>query len=280
MQPSLPAAARAKFTLSDLRDARASGAKVAMLTCYEFTTARLMDAAGVPMLLVGDSAAGLLLGHVSTLPVPLSFMIQITAGVRRGAPHAFVVADMPFGSYGASVAAGVRNVARMVKLTGCDGVKMEVAASRSHLTLVRWVTDMGVAVVAHLGLRPQTVGVLGGSYKTQGRTASAAEQIVRDAETFDHAGAAAILLEAVPPEVAVAVVDAVSVPVIGCGAGPACHAQVVVSHDVLGLSERRPKFAPAIESLGGAMTNAFSEFTRRVATGQYPAAEHLYGHGT
>src|SRR5947209_10079385 len=139
-----------KFTLKDLRAARTGGAKVAMLTCYDFTTARLMQEAGVPALLVGDSAGNVVLGHATTLPVPLSFMIEITAAVRRGAPLALVVADMPFGSYHGSVARGVKNVCRMVQQSGCDGVKLEVAAG--HLPLVRELADAGVAIVAHLGL--------------------------------------------------------------------------------------------------------------------------------
>src|SRR3954447_5621005 len=154
-----------KYTLNDLRAARASGTKVPMLTCYDFTTAKLMHEAGVPTLLVGDSAGNVILGHETTLPVPLHFMIQLAAAVRRGAPNAFLVADMPFGSYHGSTARAVRNVCRMVQKTGCDCVKLEVAASQ--LKLVRELADAGVAVMAHLGLRPQSVGVLG-SYRTQG----------------------------------------------------------------------------------------------------------------
>ena len=157
-----------KITLADLRALRASGNRMAMLTCYDYTTARLMHEAGVPLLLVGDSAANVILGHDTTLPVSLSFMIEITAAVRRGAPNAFLIADMPFGSYHASLAQGVRNVARMIKRTGCDAVKLEV--SDSNADLVRALADAGVAVVAHLGLKPQNVGLLGG-YRFQGRTA-------------------------------------------------------------------------------------------------------------
>src|SRR3954465_4803989 len=140
-----------KFSLNDLRAARKTGTKVPMLTCYDFSTARLMQEAGVPALLVGDSAANVILGHPTTLPVPLSFMIEITAAVRRGAPLALVVADMPFGSYQGSVARGTKNVFRMVKQTGCDCVKLEVG--ETQVRLVRELSDAGVAVMAHLGLR-------------------------------------------------------------------------------------------------------------------------------
>jgi 3-methyl-2-oxobutanoate hydroxymethyltransferase len=244
-----------------------------MLTCYDYTTARLMHEAGVPALLVGDSAAGVILGHRSTLPIPLSFLIELTAAVRRGAPMALLLADMPFGSYGASVAQGVRNVARMVKLTGCDCVKLEVAAS--HAPLVRALADMGVAVVAHLGLRPQSVGVLGG-YRFQGRTAAEAQSIVSASLTMEQAGAAALLLETVPPSVSQAVVNAVALPVIGCGAGPACHASVIVTHDALGLTPSRPRFVPLLQDVQQPMVAAFSQYVDQVASRQYPSADYQY----
>src|SRR5436853_3520718 len=174
-----------KFTLADLRAARMSGTKVPVLTCYDFTTARLMQEAGVPVLLVGDSAANVILGHPTTLPVSLSFMVDITAAVRRGAPLALVVADMPFGSYQGSVARGTRNVFRMVKQTGCDCVKLEVG--ETQVGLVRELSDAGVAVMAHLGLRPQSVAVLGG-YRYQGRTAAEAADIVRLSKAMEADG--------------------------------------------------------------------------------------------
>jgi len=262
-----------KFTLNDLRAARAGGAKVAMLTCYDFTTARLMQEAGVPGLLVGDSAGNVVLGHATTLPVQLAFMIEITAAVRRGAPLALVMADMPFGSYQGSVPRGVKNVCRMVQRTGCDCVKLEVA--EGHLKLVRELADAGVAVVAHLGLRPQTVGLLGG-YRFQGRTATEARAIVALALQMEEAGAAAVLLEAVPPEVAAAVVNVTTVPAIGCGAGPSCHASVVVVHDAVGLTQSPPRFVPRIGQLGPPIVAAFAEYVRQVGSGQYPAAEQQY----
>ena len=249
-----------------------TGRKIAMLTCYDFTTARLMHEAGVPMLLVGDSAASVILGHPSTIPISLKFLIELTAAVRRGAPQAFLVGDMPFGSYQDSDARGARNVARMLKLTGCDCVKLEVA--QSHASLINRLADAGVAVMAHIGLRPQAVGLMG--YKSQGRTATSADAIVELALKMQNAGAAAILLEAVPAEVAGAVVRATNVPVIGCGAGPACHGSVVVTPDVLGLTSHRPKFAPLLQDLASPMKTAFADYVKQVATGQYPATEHQY----
>lgn len=262
-----------KFTLNDLRSARATGNKFAMLTCYDFTTARLMQEAGVPMLLVGDSAASVILGYESTLPVSLDFMIEITAAVRRGAPQAFVIGDMPFGSYHESVSQAVRNVCRMVKQTGCDAVKLEVADGQERI--IHALASAGVAVIAHLGLKPQSVGLLGG-YKFQGRTAREAKEILASSLHMEDAGAAAILLEAVPPEIAKAVVEQTNLPIIGCGAGPACHACVIVTQDGLGLTPHRPRFVPTLTELAMPLKEAFAGYVNHVATGAYPAPEHDY----
>jgi 3-methyl-2-oxobutanoate hydroxymethyltransferase len=261
------------FTLADLRAARESGQKLAMLTCYDYTTARLMERAGIPMLLVGDSAANVILGHATTLPIPLSFLIQITAAVRRGAPRAMVIADMPFGSYHASTAQGVKNVCNMVKLSGCDCVKIETG--EKQLALVRRLADAGVAVMVHLGLRPQTVGLLGG-YRYQARTADQADELVKIAQRAEASGAAAILLEAVPPEPAAAVVRETTLPVIGCGAGPACHGQVVVTQDALGLTDKPPRFVPALADLAEPSIAAYMEYMRRIREQTYPAKQHQY----
>ena len=269
----MPAALPKKFTLNDLRSARVTGEKIAMLTCYDFTTARLMQEAGVPMLLVGDSAANVILGHDSTLPVSLDFMIEITSAVRRGAPHCFVVGDMPFGSYHASLGQAMKNVCRMVKETSCDAVKLEVSDSQDRL--IHALAGAGVAVIAHLGLKPQSVGLLGG-YKFQGRTAIEAKDILASALQMQDAGAAAILLEAVPPEIAKAVVDQTAIPIIGCGAGPACHACVIVTHDGLGLTPHRPRFVPTLTELSGPLKDAFAAYVQSVVIGSYPAPEHDY----
>ena len=270
----MPTPLPAKFTLADLRAAKADGRPVAMLTCYDYTTARLMDEAGVPMLLVGDSAANVVLGYDSTVPVSLELLIELTAAVRRGAPRALVMGDMPFGSYAASAAQGVRNVVRMLKLSGCDCVKLEVAAG--HAKLVRRLADAGVAVVAHLGLRPQSVHLMGG-YRTQGRTATSADAVVSASVAMQGAGAAALLLEAVPAEVSAAVVAATDVPVIGCGAGPACHAHVVVTPDAIGLSTGRvPRFVPQLVDVRPTLVGAYADYVRQVAGREYPAAQHAY----
>ena len=262
-----------KITLADLRALRTNNQRMGMLTCYDYTMARMMHEAGVPLILVGDSAASVMLGHDTTLPVSLSFMIEITAAVRRGAPLALLVADMPFGSYQASISQGIRNVVKMIKRTHCDAVKLEL--SDNSAGLVRALADAGVAVIAHLGLKPQAVGLLG-SYRFQGRTLAEAQEIVASALLMQGAGAAAILIEAVPPEVASEVVDKTYIPVIGCGAGPSCHSSVIVTQDALGLTPYRPRFVPALADHATPMKAAFAQYVEAVAAGRYPAAEHDY----
>ena len=243
------------------------------LTCYDFTMARLMQEAGVPALLVGDSASSVVLGHDSTLPVSLSFMIQITAAVRRGAPLALLMADMPFGSYHGSVASGVRAVCRMVKLSGCDCVKLE--AGPTHARLIAKLADAGVAVFAHLGLKPQSVAMTGG-YRVQGKSAEEAMKIVKLARKLEQSGAAGILLEAVPAEVSRAVVAATQIPVIGCGAGDPCHGSVFVTHDALSLTPHRPRFVPELVDLARPLSEGLSNYVSMVEAGTYPASEHRY----
>lgn len=268
---SLPAPR--KFGLAELRQARVTGEKLAMLTCYDYTTARLMHEAGVPMILVGDSAANVILGHPTTLPVSLDFMIEITLAVRRGAPDALLVADMPFGSVHGSVARSVRNVVKVIQQTGCDMVKIE--ATRRSARLVAELADAGVAVMAHLGLKPQSIHVLG-AYRYQARTAAEARQLINDALLLEQSGAAAILLEAVPPEVSELLVRESRVPVVGCGAGPACHASVVVTHDLLGLTPSAPRFVPVLADLASQLRSSFSTYMEQLRGGAYPATEHCY----
>ena len=242
-----------------------------MLTCYDFTTATLMQRAGVPILLVGDTAAVTILGHDSTTAARLPLLIDLTAAVRRGAPLAYLVADMPFGSYHGSVLQGVENACGIIRDTGCDAVKLEVTPRQAGL--VSTLADAGVAVWAHLGLRPQAAQISG--YRTQGRTAKEAKLIVEDAEVMVSHGASVILLEAVPPEVAAAVVGVVDVPVIGCGAGPACHGHVVVLQDLLGHTPRRPRFVPDVGHDPG-LRGAAVAWREMVEDGSYPAAHHCY----
>ena len=262
-----------KITLHHLRQARKENKKLPILTCYDFSMARLMQEAGLPAILVGDSASNVILGHDTTLPISLDFLIDITAAVRRGAPLALLIADMPFGSYQASTEQALLNTYRMVKSTNCDAVKFE--ATDEHAPLVRTLSAAGVAVICHLGLRPQAVNSLGG-YRYQGKTAAEAQKIVALSLLMEQSGAAAILLEATPPEVANAVTEVCSVPVIGCGAGPACHASVIVTHDGLALTKNQPRFVPSLADIATPLREAFSRYIADVTSGKYPAPEHNY----
>lgn len=264
---------KSRFTLNDLRSARSLGRKIPMLTCYDYTTARLMHAAAVPSLLVGDSAANVILGHDTTLPISLDFLIELTAAVRRGAPLALLVGDMPFGSYQGDPGLGCENVFKMVKQSGCDCVKLEVTPE--HAPLVKRLADAGVAVMAHLGLRPQSVNVLGG-YRFQGRSVGEAQHIIQAAQRMTDNGASALLLEAVPNEVSAAVVARTNLPVIGCGAGPACDGHVVVLHDIAGLTPHQPRFAPPIGDLTSAWQKVLQKYVQDIDSGQYPLPQHCY----
>lgn len=273
-----------RITLRDLRRWAKARDPFAMLTCYDATMAKWLYRGGVRTFLVGDTAAQFILGHDSTLPAPMPFMLEITRAVRRGAPNAMVLADMPFGSYQCSGDEAMRHAIAFIKDGGADLVKLEV--DESHAALVERMAHAGVPVVAHLGSRPQQVRATGG-YKAAGRSLRDAELIVDTAELMIARGASALLLEAVPDEVAERVVriargreDGEPVPVIGCGAGPACHGHVVVLHDLLKLSDWQPPFAPPAVDLGSQVQAAAAEWVRAVSQGDYQrggGAYHLQG---
>jgi 3-methyl-2-oxobutanoate hydroxymethyltransferase len=247
--------------------------RLACLTAYDTGSARLADAAGIPLLLVGDSLGMTVLGYGSTLPVTMADMLHHTAAVARGASDALVVADMPFLSYQISLEEGLRNAGRFVQEAGADAVKIEGGAVRADL--VGTLTRNGIPVLGHIGLTPQSINVLGG-YKVQGKTREARDRLVDDARALAEAGVFALVLECVPPEIGAAVTAAVTVPVIGVGAGPACDGQMLVMHDLLGLTERPPKFAKAYAALADAMRAAFSAYAADVAAGTFPGPEHCY----
>jgi len=258
-------------TLQTIRRAARRGESFACLTCYDATTARWLQRAGIPLLLVGDTAAEMILGEPGTIHAPLDFMLTLTAAVKRGAPNTFVMGDMPFGSYQCDDAEAVRNAGRFLTEGRADAVKLEVDGR--FLDLVRKLARAGVPVVAHLGSRPQAAKQEGG-YRAAGRTQDALQQIVRDAIAMEEAGAVMLLLEAVPNEVSRAVVESTSIPVIGCGAGTACHGQIVVTQDLLGLTDWQPAFARPICELGDTLMDAAREWMRRVAGDEL--GEHPY----
>ena len=276
-------ASSTRVTLRTLRGWVTSGQRFAMLTCYDATTASWLWQGGVRCLLVGDTAAQVILGHNSTLPAKMGFMVEITAAVRRGAPGAFVMADMPFGSYQCGDDRAVRNAVRFLTDGGADAVKLEVGPS--HGPLVARMSQTGIPVVAHVGSRPQQVRAQGG-YHAVGRTRAEADEVVQTAQSMIEHGATMLLVEAVPGQVAADVVEAAQaigeqagrpvVPVIGCGAGPACHGHVVVLHDLLGLTRWQPPFAKPQTDMGQQIAAAGARWVEQVRSGRYLADDHPY----
>jgi 3-methyl-2-oxobutanoate hydroxymethyltransferase len=253
---------------TDLKKMKLRGEKVTMLTAYDATMARLLDRAGLDVLLVGDSLGIVVLGHENTLPVTLEAMIHHTQAVRRGAERALVVADMPFLTYQVSVADAVRNAGRLLQEGGAGAVKIE--GGRPMIDVVRRLVDVGIPVMGHLGLLPQSVLQVGG-YLKRGTQPAERDAILADAVALEEAGAFAIVLEMVPSEVARAVTARVGIPTIGIGAGPECDGQVLVSYDMLGLFDRFvPSFVKQYAQLGNAIVAAAHEYVDDVHAGRYP----------
>jgi 3-methyl-2-oxobutanoate hydroxymethyltransferase len=258
-------------TIHDLGAWKAEGKRFAMLTAYDFPTAKLLDEAGIPVLLVGDSVGNTVLGYENTLPVTMEEMLHHTRAVARGVSNALVVGDMPFLSYQVSVEEGIRNAGRFLKEGGAGAVKIEGA----QIELVHRLSDLGIPVMAHVGLTPQSVHGLGG-YRVQGRGEEAARRVADQASAIEKAGAFAIVLEAMPGDLAAELTRTLRIPTIGIGAGPGTDAQVLVLHDLLGLSERLPRFARAYADLRGTISEAAGAFAADVAAGRFPDDEHSY----
>lgn len=251
--------------------------KITCLTAYDYPTARLLDEAGVDVLLVGDSLGMVVLGYESTLPVTIEEMLHHTRIVRRGARRALVVADMPYGSYHTEIAESVRNAVRFVKEAGAEAVKVEGGERR--LELIVRLTEAEIPVMGHIGLTPQSVNALGG-YRVQGKTVDAAEQLLRDARAVEAAGAFAVVLEAVPRELATEITRELNIPTIGIGAGPDCDGQILVIHDILGLTfTQTPKFARQYANVGETISKAVREYCEDVRGGTFPSDAESY-HGT
>src|SRR5919197_4265667 len=262
--------ARAMTTIHDLKAWKAEGRRFTMLTAYDFPTAQILDRAGIPVLLVGDSVGNNVLGYPDTLPVTMEEMLHHTRAVARSAERAMVVGDLPFLSYQVSLEEGVRNAGRLVKEGGAHGVKLE----GPQLDLVHRLVGVGIPVMAHVGLTPQSVHGLGG-YKVQGR-GEAAHRVAEQAQQLGKAGAFSIVLEAMPSDLAAEITGALEIPTIGIGAGPHCDAQVLVINDLLGINERVPKLAKKYADLRSLITEAAETFVREVDEGRFPDADHSY----
>lgn len=259
-------------SIRDISRFKAESKRFVMLTAYDFPTARILDDAGVPVLLVGDSLAQVILGYDTTLPVTMEEMLHHTRAVVRGAKNALIVADMPFGSYQLSVEEGVRNATRFLKEGGAHAVKVE----GPQFELTHALVEMGIPVMAHLGLTPQSVHAMGG-YRVQAKTDESAAKLLADADSLQKSGAFSLVLEGIPSPVAKQVTQTLHIPTIGIGAGPDCDAQVLVITDLLGLGAGKyPKFVKPYADLKGIITEAVGRFKSEVEAGTFPDEEHSY----
>lgn len=263
-----------RMTTAKLRQMKVNGEKIAMLTSYDFTLSRLLDEAGVDMLLVGDSASNVVCGNQYTLPITVDEMIFLTKGVVRAAEHALVVCDMPFGSYQVSEEEAVRNAIKILKESGCDAVKLE--GGEEILPAIRHMIRAGVPVMGHLGLTPQSVNQFGG-YGLRAKEEAEADKLLHDAKLLDEAGCFSIVLEKIPAALAERVTQSVSCPVIGIGAGKGCNGQVLVLHDMLGLNQGfKPKFLRHFAHLADEVKEAVGNYVHAVKESSFPSEEEAY----
>jgi 3-methyl-2-oxobutanoate hydroxymethyltransferase len=276
----IPNGNSAKVTVPELLQRKSQAAdstnkkKITCLTAYDYPTARLMDEAGVDVVLVGDSVAMVVLGYESTLPLTMEESLHHTKAVRRGVQRALVVADMPFGSYQGDVNEALNNAVRFVKEAGAEAVKVEGGERR--LEVIARLTEAEIPVMGHVGLTPQSVNAMGG-YRVQGKTAGGAEQLLRDARAVEAAGAFSIVLEGIPRELAAEITKSVRIPTIGIGAGPDCDGQILVLHDLLGLTfQEPPKFARRYANVGEVISQAVREYCADVQGGTFPSDAESY----
>jgi len=263
-----------KKTIPLFRDMKQQKEKITVLTAYDYPTAQLVEQAGIDMILIGDSLGMVVLGYDSTVPVTMEDMLHHAKAVRRGAPHTFLVVDMPFMSYNVSTAETIRNAGRLMQEGGADAVKIEGGETIADTAAA--IVRAGIPVVGHIGLTPQTAAQLGG-FKVQGRDRAAAENILRDARAIERAGAFAITLEAIPQQLAANITELLSIPTIGIGAGAECDGQVLVLHDVIGLFPRFvPKFVKQYAQMSTGIIEACRQYHREVKQGVFPAAEHCF----
>lgn len=263
-----------KITITELIKAKSENRKIAAVSCYDYTTARLLSQTDIEMILVGDSAAQVMLGFDSTLPATMDFMVAITAAVRRGAPNVCLVADMPFLSYQVGLNEAVRNAGRFAAEAGAQMIKIE--ASLPQLDVIKAVSNAGMAVMAHIGIRPQNISKIG-RFKAEATTAEMALELISLAEKMVYAGAASLLLEGTAAEVSEIITSRFDVPVIGCGAGLACDGQILISPDILGLTTGPgPKFAKNFANLADDTVKAFAEYAKQIRTNAFPDDKHSY----
>jgi 3-methyl-2-oxobutanoate hydroxymethyltransferase len=256
-----------RVNIGQIKEMKQKGERIAMLTAYDYSTAKIVDSVGVPMILVGDSLGMVVLGYESTLAVTLEVMLHHTKAVVRGTQNALVVGDMPFMTYNLSAEQAMQNAGRFLQETGCQAVKLEGGVSVAEK--VKKIVECGIPVMGHIGLTPQSVNQLGG-YKIQGRTPEAAKKLLADAQALDEAGAFAVVLETVPTPLASLITKKISIPTIGIGAGNGCDGQVQVINDIFGLSDRVPKHAKQYGQVGELIRKAVSGYFEEVKSGAFP----------
>jgi len=265
---------KVKVTTATLREMKTRGERIAMLTAYDYPTARMVDEAGIDAILVGDSLGNVILGYRDTLAVTMDEIVHHTKAVARGTKHALVIGDMPFLSYQASTEDAIRNAGRLIKEGRAEAVKVE--GGRSVMDKVEAIVGAGIPVMGHLGLTPQWIHQFGG-FKVRGKTEAAARSIMVDAKALEEAGVFSVVLECMPWQLAKMITERVEVPTIGIGAGPHCDGQVLVIHDLLGLSgEFAPKFVKKYAQLESVVMKALASFKDEVKTGKFPSFEHSY----
>ncbi|MBF0154683.1 MAG: 3-methyl-2-oxobutanoate hydroxymethyltransferase [Magnetococcales bacterium] len=264
-----------RVTTPDLMQMKRDGRKIVAVTAYDFTFARLLDQAGVDLLLVGDSLGMVVQGHDTTLPVTLDEMIYHTRAVARGAARALVVCDLPFGCYHVGPEAALASAVRAMKESGAHAVKLE--GGETMAASVRFLVERGIPVIGHVGLTPQSVHAFGG-FRIQGRNEASARRIIADAELLAEAGAGAVVLEGIPASLATTISERLPIPTIGIGAGSGCDGQVLVLYDLLGLYEGiKPRFVKEFMSGGEQVRQAVGQYAREVRDGSFPGAEHSFG---
>jgi 3-methyl-2-oxobutanoate hydroxymethyltransferase len=264
-----------KVFVPALREAKEKGEKLVCLTAYDYPTARIVDEAGVDMILVGDSIGNVIHGYGNTIPVTLDEILLAVKAVKRGASRALIIADMPYGTFHTGDNKAVRNALKLMKYGGAEAVKLE--GGRNRVGLVKRLVDEEIPVMAHIGLTPQSVHKLGG-YRVQGKTAEAAKILIEDAKMLEDAGAFAIVLELVPREVAEIITSELKISTVGIGAGSACDVQVLVLHDLIGFTfGRQPRFVRQYANVSGVITDAITNWMADVKSGNYPSESESYG---
>jgi 3-methyl-2-oxobutanoate hydroxymethyltransferase len=261
-----------RVSINEIKEMKLKKEKIVMLTAYDYSTAKLVDEAGIPLILVGDSLGMVMLGYESTIPVTMDEMIHHTKAVVRGTKQALVIGDMPFMTYHTNISDALRNAARFIQEGGAQAVKLEGGVTVAET--VKRIVECGIPVMGHIGLTPQSIHQLGG-HKVQGKTPEAAERLLKDARALEQAGAFAVVLELVPAPLSRLITQKLSIPTIGIGAGPDCDGQVQVISDLLGLfSDFMPKHAKQYAKLASSIRTALADYIAEVKAGKFPTAEH------